>query len=177
MDDGILLAKNKDETSSMLNIVEKVSEECGLKLNKQKCKILIFNNKDKLEKLNNIDVVEEITYLGINIRSKRKWYSENNKKNIEKANKLCNNLYSVLGNSCNKMLIGKTYWKSLALANFLYFQEIIIFNKTDLQKLQEIENRAYRHILQVPTYTAIEFLRGEVGVSSMITRDMKSKIM
>ena len=134
MDDGILLAKNKDEASSMLNIVEKVSEECGLKLNKQKCKILIFNNKDKLEKLNNIDVVEEITYLGINIRSKRKWYSENNKKNIEKANKLCNNLYSVLGNSCNKMLIGKTYWKSLALANFLYCQEIIIFNKTDIQK-------------------------------------------
>ena len=63
------------------------------------------------------------------------------------------------------------------MANFLYCQEIIIFNKTDIQKLQEIENRAYRHILQVPTYTAIEFLHGEVGSSSMITRDMKSKIM
>ena len=62
MDDGILLAKNKDEASSMLNILEKVCEECGLKLNKQKFKMLISHNKDKLEKLDNIGAVEEITY-------------------------------------------------------------------------------------------------------------------
>ena len=53
------------------------------------------------------------------------------------------------------MLIGKTYWKALTLANFLCGQEVIIFNKTDLQKLQEIENKGFRHILQVPTYAAI----------------------
>ena len=126
--------------------------------------------------MSNIDVVDEIVYLGILIRNQKKWYLSNNKKCIEKANKLCNNLYSVLGNSCNRMLIGKTYWKILALPNILYGQEIVIYNKNDIDRLQIIENRAFRYILQVPCYTAIEYLRGEIGVSDMKCRDMKSKI-
>ena len=177
MDDAILLTKDKHQASSMLASMEEVSDKCGLKLNRKKCKILIFNNKDKITKINDIDVVEELIYLGIIIKSQRKWYVMNNKKSIEKANKICNTLYSVLGNSCNKMLIGKTFWKVLAIPNFLYGQEIVIYNKMELGKFQEIENRAFRQILQVPSYTAVEFLRGEIGASDMITRDMKSKIL
>ena len=43
--------------------------------------------------------------------------------------------------------------------------------------LQRIENRAYRSILQVPNYTAVEFLRGEIGASSMESRSIKGKIL
>ena len=126
--------------------------------------------------ISNIDVVEEILHLGILIRNQKKWYLSNNKKVIERANKLCNHLFSIIGNSCYRMLIGKTYYKRLALLNILYGQETVIFNKNDLDRLQIIENKAFRFIFQVPTYTAIEYLREEVGASDMQSRDMKSKI-
>ena len=176
MDDGLLIANNEEDIENLLKMTEIAAEECGLILNRSKCKVMMFNNKQKLEKISNIDVVDEIVYLGILIRNQKKWYLSNNKKCIEKANKLCNNLYSVLGNSCNRMLIGKTYWKILALPNILYGQEIVIYNKNDIDRLQVIENRAFRYILQVPCYTAIEYLRGEIGASDMKCRDMKSKI-
>lgn len=70
---------------------------------------------------------------------------------IDKANKMSNVLYSVLGRSCNRMLIGKTFWKGMALPYFLYGQEAILYNKGQIQKLQLTENKAFRTILQVGT--------------------------
>ena len=96
---------------------------------------------------------------------------------IDKANKMSNVLYSVLGRSCNRMLIGKNFWKGMALPYFLYGQEAILYNKGQIQKLQLTENKAFRTILQVPLYTPIEALRGEIGSSSMEYRDIKNKIL
>ena len=75
------------------------------------------------------------------------------------------------------MLVGKTFWKGIALANILYASEIIVFNKENLNKLQKIENKVYRLILNLPIYTAVGFLRGEIGASDVISRDMKNKIL
>ena len=93
------------------------------------------------------------------------------------ANKFVNQIYSILGNSCNRMLIGKTYWKGLVLQVLLYCTEIIVFNEEELKKLQTCDNKAYRFILKVPEFTAVEFLRGEVGASSSKARDIKNKIL
>ena len=46
----------------------------------------------------------------------------------------------------------------------------------DLKKLQTYDNQAYRYILDVPKYTATEFLRGEVGASSAKARDIKKQV-
>ena len=75
------------------------------------------------------------------------------------------------------MLVGKTFWKVLALPCILYASEIITYTVEDIKKLQRIDNRAYRYILQVPIFTAAEFLRGEIGTSSSESRDMKNKIL
>ena len=75
------------------------------------------------------------------------------------------------------MLIGKTYWKGLALPKILYATESIPFNKKELDKLQVIDNRAYRAILDVPIFTAAPFLRSEVGASSAYSRDIKNKLL
>ena len=60
---------------------------------------------------------------------------------------------------------------------FLYGGEIIDYTQTDLGQLQKIDNKAFRTILQAPTYTAVESLRGEVGASCATSRDMKMKIL
>ena len=69
-------------------------------------------------------------------------------------------MFVVLGNSWSRMLIGKTYYKGLSLPNILYGQELIIYNKNDLDRLWIIENKAFRFILQVPTYKSeINYLK------------------
>lgn len=66
---------------------------------------------------------------------------------IEKAQKLANLTYSVIGKSCNKVLIGKTYWKNVALPSILYGTSIITLTEAEIDKLQTIENGVYRRIL------------------------------
>ena len=86
-------------------------------------------------------------------------------------------LFSVLGNSCCKLMGGKTFWKGLAIPSFMHCQEVIMYSNAEIEKFQQIDNKAYRTILQLPKFTAVEFLRGEVGASSSKARDMKSKLM
>ena len=115
-------------------------------------------------------------YLGVLIDNKRNCFTSQKEKTFNNALKFRNQLYSVLGKCCNRLLIGKTYWKGLIIPNLLYGNDIIEFNKTDLDKLQKHDNAAYRIMLQLPIYTAVCFLRGEVGASSVFSRDMISKL-
>ena len=94
-----------------------------------------------------------------------------------RASKLSNMTYSIIARSCNRLMIGKTFWKGLGLATVLYGAELIDYTEKDLICLQRIENAVYRTILQVPTYTASSALRGEVGATSAKARDMKIKIL
>ena len=82
--------------------------------------------------------------------------------------------YSVISKSCNKMLIGKTYWKSVDIPMLLHGANVIDYKKK-LRKLQSIENGVFRMILGARKYTA-EGVRGEVGASLFETRIMKSKL-
>ena len=176
VDDGLLLAKTKEEAIRLINLVERVSEECGLKLNRSKCKIMVFNGNETDEKIGNIDVVDSFRYLGVEIINKKKLFKLQIEKSLGKAQKMSNLLYMVLGNSCNRLLIGKTFWKGLALATFMYGQEVIMYSKADIEKLQRIDNKAYRTILNLPIYTAVEFLRGEIGCLSVMAREIKNKL-
>ncbi len=79
---------------------------------------------------------------------------------------------------CNRLLIGKTYWKGIALSKILFSSEVLDYTVDELNKLQRIENSVYRTILQLPTYTANSAtIRGDIGASSCYARDMKTKIL
>ena len=178
MDDGILLANNKTEIEELINILIKKAEECGLRLNRDKCIAMIFNKKGENEqRLQGISVEKELKYLGITINNQRQWYTSHTKKLKEKAMTLSNQIYQIIGRSCNRLMIGKTFWKGVALPSILYGQEIMPFDKSTIEKLQRIENKVFRGILNLPTYTATEFLRGEIGASSMKWRITRSKLM
>lgn len=95
---------------------------------------------------------------------------------IQKAQKLANLTYSVIEKSCNKLLIGKTFWKNVALPSILYGTNIINLTDTELNKLQTIENGVYRKILGAPKYAPNCTLRGEVGSSLMAERVINGRI-
>ena len=95
---------------------------------------------------------------------------------IQKARQMANMTYSMIVQSSNKLLIGKTYWKSIVLPTILYASAIIGFTKQEIEELQKIENSVYRVILGAPKYTQVAALRGEIGASKMETRIRENQL-
>ena len=176
MDDALIFADDEFKIKRILNRIENICIKYGLILHKDKCKILVYNNDEAIGEINNIEVVPKIKYLGIIIENKRTIFQLQKAKIFESANKHANMMYSMLGKCCNRLLIGKTFWKGLVLPNILYGSDIIDFTIENIKALQVLDNRAYRDILKVPKYTATSFLRGEVGASAAETRIIKNKI-
>ena len=59
-DDGILLAQNIKEAKSLMKALEEAADDIGLKINRGRCNVLVFNMKDKPKEIENIAVVREI---------------------------------------------------------------------------------------------------------------------
>ena len=175
-DDGLLLTDSTHKTDKIIQILIDIARECGLELNKEKSKILIYNCKDKVKEIQGIETTNEIKYLGLKITNNRDCFNKQKQYNKDEATKYSNIILAIIYRSCNRLLIGKTYWKNIILPKILYGQEIINYTKTDLETLQQAENRAYRYIFQAPNHTPVTTLRGEVGASSQIARDMKTKL-
>ena len=84
--------------------------------------------------------------------------------------------YAVIKKSCNKLLIGNTYWKSVALPSILYGINVINLTEDDIKSLQTIENSVYRAILGAQDYAPNSTLRSEIGASLMKTRIINTRI-
>ena len=76
-----------------------------------------------------------------------------------KGNKYVSILPATIATSTNRLLIDKTYWKSIALPSMLFGSEVINYNKTQLDELQRIENKAWRYILHAPKYAPVATFR------------------
>ena len=177
MDDATIFTNELDKLLNIIGRIENICGKYGLKLNKEKCKILIINEELDRNEVEGIKIVNTIKYLGVLIDNKKKCFESQKNKIFNDANKFVGQIFAILGNSCNRMLIGKTYWKGLVLQCLLYCAEIICFTEEELKKLQTCDNKAFRYILKVPEYTAIEYLRGEIGASCSKARDIKNKIL
>ena len=172
-DDGLILTHSETDAQTCIQKLENIAATCGLALNKQKSNVLIFNKKQE----HMPQEISGIKNLGIKITNKKACFKDHIKTSIEKAKKLGNTIYSVIETSCNRLLIGKTYWKGLAMPSYLYGSEVLVYREKDLEELQRTEHKVYRAILQLPSYTAVAALRADVGASSSKARDMKSKIL
>ena len=130
-------------------------------MNKEKSNILIYNQREQPDTIANIKICNKIKYLGITIENKKNCFREHKKEKLNKAKQLANMTYSITERSCNRLLVGKGYWKGVGLAVTLYGAEILDYSKEELEKLQRIENKVYRCILRVPTCPANCVLRSE----------------
>ena len=83
---------------------------------------------------------------------------------------MANITYRVIEKSCNKLLIGKTFWKSIALPSLLYVTNIIHLTDDNVRELRKMGNSVYRCILGAAHYNSNEALRGEIGASLMRKR-------
>ena len=175
-DDGLLLATSYRETQILINVLTEVSKKCGLDINKDKSAVIVFNCKEQPKEVEGIATTDNLTYLGVKIKNQRNMFKEQKKQMIEKAQRMANMTYGVIARSCNKLLVGKTFWKSLALPSFLYGANIFAITEEELKKLEVIENGVFRQILGAPKYTATCAVRGEIGASTMKARVIKGHL-
>ena len=175
-DDGLQLSQSLEQAAENLRFLTQISRECGLELNKDKSSVIIFNMYEQPEQVEGIEVVSSIKYLGFTINNTRNIFTLHKQNMFKKAEKLANLTYPVIAKSCNKLMIGKTYWKSLALPSILYGTNVLSLNKKDITKLQRIEYKVYRQMLGAAKYTPVTTLRGEIGASSMKSRLIEGKL-
>ena len=176
-DDGLLLSNSRKEMEEMITMLTTISKECGLRINMEKSKCMIINRREPgTERIGEMEVVTSIRYLGITITDGRKYLKNFKDQKIKLARKMSGITFSIIARSCNKLLIGKTYWKSVVLPSILNAGAVIDWNVGELERLQVIENSVWRQILGAPSYVAVEALRGEVGSATMLERDMKTKL-
>ena len=122
-------------------------------------------------------MTNKIKYLGIEIDNKRDMFKSQKDIILEKAERFEPATYSVIKKSCNKVLVGKNYWKGLVIPTILYGAGLYNMTKKEIAKLQTKENDCYRTILGAKRGTAISALRGEIGSSLMETRLIESRIL
>ena len=156
------MANSLEKGERNIQELTKISRDYGLEINKEKSQVIIFNMKEKPSQIMNIKVSDNIKYLGIIINDNRNCFKKHKEKMMEKASQLANITQSVIGKSCSKILIGKTFWKTIALPSILYGTNIMNITKTEIEKLQRIENSVYRQILGAPQYTQGTALHGEI---------------
>ena len=117
--DGILMMQSLQEARERIQVLTDISQKCGLSINKRKSCIQIYNNKNQPTQIEDIPVTNSFVYLGVTLQNKRDCYKLHRIESMNKAKKYSNLMPAVITKSCNKLLIGKTYWKSAALPSIL----------------------------------------------------------
>ena len=80
--------------------------------------------------------------------------------------------------SYDKVTVGKTIWKQIMVTVIMFGKVVIVpIAKSNIRKVQTVENSVYRYLLGVGGYTTIAALRGEIGASRMETRAMETALM
>ena len=176
-DDGIIMANSKAKAEKDLETLKDISEKYGLEINTDKSNIMVFNRKEDFSEIGGIKTTESMKHLGVHMSNKRNSYREHIDKQLMKAKKLENATYSMIESSCNRVIVGKAYWKNICVPAILYGLNSAKVTEKDMEKLQVIENNVYRKILRAPSYAPTGTLCGEIGSATMKARIMKGKIL
>jgi len=176
-DDGLIMTNTMEDLVSSLEIMIEKSRYYGLDLNRRKSNVMKFGvRKEERSEIEGISVVEEINYLGVTVVNKRNLFEKYKKQMIEKAFRLSNVAAVVVEKAVCRLLIGKTYWKNVAMPSFLHASNALNWNIKEIQRLQVVENGTLRKIMCARSYTPVSVLRGEVGISLVETRIARNRL-
>ena len=94
-----------------------------------------------------MEVVEWLRYLGVMVVNRRNCFLQHKKEKIMQSRKIANLTYSIIERSCSKILIGKTYWKSVVLPGILYTSSVLTWTLKEMDEMECIENQVWRQML------------------------------
>ena len=175
-DDGLLFSTSIKENRKDVEIMETECKRYGLEINREKSNIIIFNQKDKPNEIGGIQVVKQIKYLGIWVNDEKDMFKIHRQKKLESLERLTNMTHGIVKKACNRLIIGKTYFKSIVIPNVLYGSAVIDWNRKEERVLQTKQNEVCRKLLNAPKFCAVAALKGDIGLSDMKTRLMQSRL-
>ena len=161
-----------EEARKSIKILGEICEDYGLEINLNKSRALIFNSKQEYNEIEGIYVEKELKN-----ENKRDIFNGYKKEMMVKGKRLEYMTYGVIEKSCNRLMIGKSFWKPTALPSVLYGSDAVDLNEKNIIQLQVMEYNVYRQILVAPSYVPIDVLRAEIGSSLMKTRVIKGRIL
>ena len=175
-DDGLLVNINEEDAANAITQLQRIASKYGLSINKDKSNVLWINPRERRDDIEGIKVVSEIKYLGITISDNKDMFKKHKENKLKLAEKLSNITHSVMIKSCNRLLIGKAYWKHVAVPAILYGSSVINWTEKELNRLQILQNHTCRRILNAPKWATNSGLKGEIGISSMASRITQSRL-
>ena len=112
----------------MIRMVVEVAGESVLCINEGKSSVLLYNCRaGKPDEVGGMKVVSSIRYLGTDVGDSRLCFGECPKGKIRLAEKMANLTFSIIARSCNKMVRGKTYWKSVVQPRVLSATGVMVW--------------------------------------------------
>ena len=176
-DDSLLIGNTVEKVKRNIKIVKEISKFFGLEINEKKSQILVYKGKCEEKEIEGIEIVKEIKYLGMNICDGKDIFKLQKRDMINRAKWRMRETFSVIEKSCNRVLVGKTYWKCGVLPGILKSAEVMNFPNYLVEELQKQENKVYRIILGATGTTPLVTLRGEIGASEMKSRFIKDRLL
>ena len=64
---------------------------------------------------------------------------------------MANLTFSIIARSCNKIVIGKSYWKSIVQPRVLSATAVMVWTGSrggEVEQMQQVENKVWRQILE-----------------------------
>ena len=89
-DDSLLLSHSVEEAAQTIKHIQQVAQQFGLDIKKVKNNILIYNKNEQPGSIEDIQVTQSITYLGVKITNTRNCYKAFRKDRINQAIALAN---------------------------------------------------------------------------------------
>ena len=175
-DDGLLVSKTIEETRKKIQVLEQVGGYYGLGIHKGKSKVVIFNRQEQPGSIEGIKVEKEFKYLGLVVENRRDLFKGQRDNMIRETNRMGKLAYSVMARACNRIGIGKTYWKNVVLPSTLYGGNIVVWREGEIGKLQVAENEVLRKMVGAPGYAALAGVRGEIGIGTMKARIVRGRL-
>ena len=160
-----------------IEVLKKVGEYFGLKVNVDKSKALVYKCKERPVEIGGIEVVKSLKCLGMVVDDSRDLYSTHRKAVVGRSKWRARDTCSAIERSYNRGLVGKTIWKDIELPGLLFGAGLLNFTKRQVNALQRMDNMVYRTILRAPSYVAVKTLRGEIGSSCMSSRLTKGMLL
>ena len=65
----------------------------------------------------------------------------------------------------------------MSLPSILFGRGVVTTSRTNIEKIQRIENKVWRYLLGIGGYSTVEALRGEIGASMMKSRVMETMLL
>merc|ERR1712121_280788 len=176
-DDATLIAEDLPTLKKLLDRLSRSGGEYGLQINEKKTKIMRIKGPKSKIQIEEYEEVTEATYLGVTIGGRfRNIFEKENKRILDEVDRKVNTIMAEVKKSADKTIVGKAIWKMVSIPSILFGRAVIPTSDTLIEGIQRRENKVWRYLMDIGSYSSVDALRGEIGASLVRSRIMETTL-